>query len=138
MSNVREHDVKMEVLSGTKGTVRRLDDQEEWRSICGMRRDLLAGAEQGPARIHYMRIGDSRKHWHKHTTEYYFVTEGRGEIELDDEVVPIAKGDLAVVPPGVWHTSRPAPGEEVHVLLVVVPQPGPGGEFEHQADEHFE
>jgi mannose-6-phosphate isomerase-like protein (cupin superfamily) len=138
MTHVRERTVQVTNLAGTQGTVRRLTEQEEWRSICGMRRDLLGAAEQGPARIHYMRISDSRKHWHRDTTEYYFVVEGRGEIELDDEVVPITKGDLAVVPPGVWHTSRPAPGDVLEVLLVVVPPAGPGGEPDHRPDEHFE
>jgi mannose-6-phosphate isomerase-like protein (cupin superfamily) len=130
-------DVNVQALSGTKATVRRLTDQAEWRSICGMRRDLLASAEQGPVRIHFLRIHDSRKHWHRSTTEYYFVTEGEGEIELDDETVTIAAGDLVVVPPGVWHTSRPAPGRELHVLLVVVP-PTHGGEPDHSPDEHFD
>ena len=131
-------DVNVQAHAGTKATVRRLSDQEEWRSVCGMRRDLLAAAEQGPVRIHFLRIQDSRKHWHRTTTEYYFVTEGEGEIDLDDETVPIARGDLVVVPPGVWHTSRPSPGRELHVLLVVVPPTDPGGEPDHSPDEHFD
>jgi len=138
MTHVRERTVQVTSPAGTRGSVRRLTEQEEWRSICGMRRDLLAAAEEGPARIHYLRISDSRKHWHRETTEYYFVVEGRGEIELDDEVVSIAKGDLAVVPPGVWHTSRPIPGDALEVLLVVVPPAGPDGAPDHRPDEHFD
>jgi mannose-6-phosphate isomerase-like protein (cupin superfamily) len=68
-----------------------------------------------------MRISDSRKHMHKRTTEYYYVTEGVGEIELDDETVPIAKGDMIIVPPGVAHTARPTTDAELHVLIIVVP-----------------
>jgi mannose-6-phosphate isomerase-like protein (cupin superfamily) len=131
-------DVNVEAVGGTSATVRRLAEQGEWRSTCGMRRDLLAAVEHGPVRIHVLRIHDSRKHWHRRTIEYYFVTEGLGEIELDDETVPIAAGDLVVVPPGVWHTSRPAPGHELHVLLVVVPPVGPGGAPDHSPDEHFD
>jgi mannose-6-phosphate isomerase-like protein (cupin superfamily) len=131
-------DVNVETVAGTKATVRRLTEQGEWRSTCGMRRDLLAAVEQGPVRIHMLRIHDSKKHWHRRTTEYYFVTEGEGEIELDGETVSIAAGDLVVVPPGVWHTSRPASGHDLHVLLVVVPPSGSGGEPDHSPDEHFD
>jgi mannose-6-phosphate isomerase-like protein (cupin superfamily) len=114
-----------------RASVRRLADQEEWRSICGMRRDL-ANAPGEPAAFHYMRISDSRKHWHAKTTEYYFVAEGEGEMELDDETIPIRKGDLVFVPPGTRHTSRPAPGAELHILIVAVPPFSPS-----DPDHHF-
>jgi mannose-6-phosphate isomerase-like protein (cupin superfamily) len=120
-------------------TVRRLPEQEEFRSTCGMRRDLLAATEAEPVRMHYLRIGDSKKHVHRRTTEYYYVTEGLGEIELDGQTVPIAKGDLVIVPPGVWHTSRPVPGHELHVLLVVVPPTDADGRPDHKTpDEQYE
>jgi mannose-6-phosphate isomerase-like protein (cupin superfamily) len=130
------------VLTATtvgRASIRRLTDQDEFRSTCGMRRNLLDAGESDPVRIHYLRIGDSRKHVHRKTIEYYYVTEGAGEIELDDEVVPITKGDLVVVPPGVWHTSRPFPGHELHVLLVVVPPRDADGRPDHDTpDEHYD
>jgi mannose-6-phosphate isomerase-like protein (cupin superfamily) len=128
------------ITTGQAGgaTVRRLTDQSEFRSTCGMRRDLLAAQEGDPVRMHYLRIGDSRKHVHHRTVEYYYVTEGEGEIELDHETVTISKGDLIVVPPGVWHTSRPLPGRELHVLLVVAPPADAEGRPDHLTpDEHY-
>ena len=59
------------------------------------------------------------------------VGEGIGEIELDDEVVPIAKGDMIVVPPGVWHTSRPTGDSELHILICALPQGLEPGEKDH-------
>jgi mannose-6-phosphate isomerase-like protein (cupin superfamily) len=123
---------------GAGASVRRLVDQAEWRSTCGMRRDLLGGGEGEPLRFHFLRIHDSRKHRHLRTIEYYFVTHGRGFIELDDQTVEIGEGDLVVVPPGVRHTSRPADGSELHVLLIVAPQVGADGRPDHSADEHFD
>jgi mannose-6-phosphate isomerase-like protein (cupin superfamily) len=102
-------------------SVRRLADQDEFRSICGMRRDLVGITETEPARFHYMRIHDSRKHYHRHTIEYYFVAEGHGEMDLDDQTVTITKGDLIVVPPGVRHTSRPTSDSELHILICALP-----------------
>lgn len=113
---------EVRVAAGTRAAgVRRLADQEEWRSICGMRRDLVGLDEEGAANIHYMRISDSRRHRHLRTTEYYYVTEGRGEMELDDQVVQLAPGDLVTVPTGTWHTARPAAGAELHILLIAAP-----------------
>lgn len=118
----------------SRATVRRLADQDEFRSVCGMRRDLVGPSEDEPALFHYMRIHDSRKHYHRKTIEYYYVAEGRGEMELDDEVVQIAKGDMIVVPTGVWHTSRPAPESELHILICALPQGLEPGEV----DSHYE
>ena len=104
-------------------SVRKLGDQEEWRSTCGMRRDLVEVGKAEPLWFHYMRISDSMRHAHARQTEYYFVVEGVGEMELDGEVVPIEKGDMIVVPPGVKHTSRPTTDAELHILITVLPQP---------------
>jgi len=115
-----------------RASVRRLGDQEEFRSICGMRRDLLGPREDEPAFFHYMRIHDSRRHYHRKTIEYYFVVEGTGEMELDDETVPIAKGDFIVVPTGVWHTTRPTTDAELHILICALPaEPYEPGEQDH-------
>jgi mannose-6-phosphate isomerase-like protein (cupin superfamily) len=105
-------------------SVRRLSDQHEWRSTCGMRRDFVKTDKDEPVWFHYLRISDSHKHVHRRTTEYYYVTEGVGEIELDDQTVPIAKGDMIVVPPGVAHTARATTDAELHVLIIVVPPVG--------------
>jgi mannose-6-phosphate isomerase-like protein (cupin superfamily) len=127
---VKNVDVK-EVVRVKEASVRRLSDQEEWRSICGTRRDL-ANDPAEPANFHYMRIKDSRKHYHLRTTEYYFVVEGEGEMDLDERTIPIKKGDLIHVPPGTRHTSRPTGGAELHILIVAVPPFRP-----EEPDHHF-
>ncbi len=113
-----------------QASVRKLGDQEEWRSTCGMRRDFVDIGKAEPLWFHYMRISDSKRHAHARTTEYYFVTEGVGEMELDDDVVPIEKGDMVIVPPGVRHTARSTTDAELQVLIIVLPQPS--GEPEEQ------
>jgi mannose-6-phosphate isomerase-like protein (cupin superfamily) len=109
-------------LRASRATVRKLADQEEFRSVCGMRRDLVGPREDEPLLFHYMRIHDSRKHYHRKTIEYYYVVEGTGEMELDGETVQIGKGDMIVVPTGVWHTSRPTTDDELHILICALPQ----------------
>lgn len=118
-------------------TVRRLAEQEEFRSVCGHRRDLVGPGEDPRVCFHYMRIFDSRKHVHQLTTEYYFIVDGEGEVELNDTVIPVTKGDMVVITPGVWHTSRPAPDSELHVLLIAVPSPVLDGPPDVQYDHEF-
>ena len=131
--NVSPADVHVETTS-SRATVRRLADQDEFRSVCGMRRDLVGPSEDEPVLFHYMRIHDSTKHYHRKTIEYYYVVEGTGEMELDDETVPIRKGDMIVVPTGVWHTSRPTTDSELHILICALPQGLEPGEV----DSHYE
>ena len=50
-------------------------------------------------------------------TEFYYVLKGSGEIVLDGERRPIKEGELALIPPGVWHTSE----GDMEVLIVGVP-----------------
>lgn len=120
--------------NASRATVRRLTDQDEFRSVCGMRRDLVGPLEDEPILFHYMRIHDSTKHYHRKTIEYYYVVDGVGEMELDDVTVQIAKGDMIVVPTGVWHTSRPTTDEELHILICALPQGLEPGEV----DSHYE
>lgn len=115
---------RVEVIrAGERASVRRLADQEEFRSTCGFRRDLTLSVPGEPLWFHYLRIQDARRHSHSRTTEYYFVVDGDGHIELDDERLPIGKGDLVVIPPGTRHDAIPAAGGELHVLIVAVPDP---------------
>jgi mannose-6-phosphate isomerase-like protein (cupin superfamily) len=126
-------EVRVDIAVG-KASVRRLADQEEFRSICGFRRDLVGVGEGEQAVFHYMRIHDSRKHYHKRQWEYYFVADGAGEMDLDDQTIAIGKGDMIAVPPLTRHTTRPTGGGELHVLICVVPPPEPGADSDHFYD----
>ena len=42
-------------------------------------------------------------HYHKRVTEYIFIVEGRGTIEIDGEIVPIESGDWVEIPPESAH-----------------------------------
>ncbi|MFW6060771.1 MAG: cupin domain-containing protein [Phycisphaeraceae bacterium] len=104
-----------------EAVIRRVSELPEWRSVCGQRRDMLATGESPYASLHYMRIGGSVRHYHKQTTEFYFVAHGKGHMELDGEWSEIQAGDLIVVPPNTWHTSKPADDSELHVLIIAAP-----------------
>lgn len=52
-----------------------------------------------------LSVGQStERHYHKLSEEFYFILEGRGEMEVDGEKRDVSEGDAILIPPGAWHT----------------------------------
>jgi quercetin dioxygenase-like cupin family protein len=102
-----------------KGKVifRSVKDTPEERGVCGFRRRMITDEENEAANVTFLRVHDSKMHYHRGMTEFYFVLRGGGTITLDGETRPVAEGDLVMIPPGVRHTSD----GEMEVLIVGVP-----------------
>lgn len=103
--------------TGEKYLIRSLDRIAEERGVCGWRKTLVTHDDTPVANVSHLRIDDSRKHYHREMTEFYYVLSGGGTITLDGEVREITAGDLVVIKPGVWHTSD----GEMDVLILGVP-----------------
>ncbi len=82
------------------------DVQERERSICGFRRRLLKKEDGAPASITHLVTDNARAHWHRHTEEYYYILEGSGILEIDEEKVSVAKGDCVWIRPGHVHRAE--------------------------------
>lgn len=85
--------------------IRRLSDTPVERGVCGWRRTLITHDDTPVANVSHLAIDDSKYHYHREMTEYYYVLSGGGTITLDGEKRPIEAGDLVVIRPGTWHTS---------------------------------
>ena len=46
----------------------------------------------------------TQRHYHKLSEEFYFILQGRGEMELNGERRAVGPGDAILIPPGAWHT----------------------------------
>jgi mannose-6-phosphate isomerase-like protein (cupin superfamily) len=46
------------------------------------------------------------RHYHKASEEFYFLLDGRGEMEIDGETREVGPGDAILIPPGAWHQIR--------------------------------
>lgn len=66
--------------------------------------------------------GGESPFWHVHSAieETHIVLSGRGEIALDDEVLPLGPGTVVRVGPGTWRAVRALPdsGEPMKWLCV--------------------
>lgn len=103
--------------TNAKYFIRRLGDIETERGVCGWRRTLVTHDDTPVANVSHLRIDNSRYHYHREMTEFYYVLSGGGTITLDGEKKEITAGDLVVIKPGVWHTSD----GEMDVLILGVP-----------------
>ena len=101
--------------------VRHESDSPKERSTCGWRHLLISrqDKDQGVAAwAHAVDIDGAREHYHKRSTELYYVLEGEGTVRLDGVDHPVRKGSLVHIPPGVVHGAA----GRVRVLVVGIPE----------------
>ena len=75
--------------------------------------------------------GETERHYHKLSEEFYYITEGSGEMEIDGETSTVTTGDAILIPAGAWHQIK-AGGEGVLRLLCCCSPP-----YSHD-DTYFE
>lgn len=107
----------MEKATAQKPIIRSLRDIDSVRGVCGFRRSLITAEDSSVANVSHLTIDNSREHYHKEMTEFYYALKGHGDIVLDGAVRPIREGDLVLIPAGVRHTSH----GDMEVLIVGVP-----------------
>jgi len=83
--------------------VRHIEDVEPVPCPCGTSTRIITRDDTEVANLHVTHIVDSEKHYHKGCTEYYYILEGAGQMELDGDVVELRPGTAIVIPPGVAH-----------------------------------
>ena len=83
--------------------VRRLEDVKSVTCPCGSSTRLITRRDTPVANLHVTHIRDSQKHYHEACTEYYYILEGEGKMELDADVVELRPGTAIMIPPGVAH-----------------------------------
>jgi len=101
------------------------------RSACGWRDRLISHEDQAlhpAAWVHAVVIDGAKLHYHKRSTELYYVLEGDGVILLDREEHPVRKGSIVHIPPGVVHGAR----GRMRVLVVGIPDIAEDDYFEAQ------
>lgn len=88
------------------------------RSACGWRIRLLSKEDTGAAAwAHVVDIDGARAHYHKKSTEIYYVLDGDGEIILGDKKEKIVKGSIVQIPPGIVHGAI----GKMRVLVIGIP-----------------
>lgn len=106
--------------SASLALVRHESDSPKERSACGWRHLLISRQDRAAgvaAWAHAVDIDGAREHFHKRSTELYYVLEGEGTVTLDGVEHPVHKGSAVLIPPGVVHGAK----GRVRVLVVGIP-----------------
>ena len=73
---------------------------------CGIAKRVFFNHPPVSLSVHVVEISkDSKKHYHKALTETYYVLEGSGKIELDDEIIDLTPGMSVMILPGCRHRA---------------------------------
>ena len=104
--------------STLKMLVRHEGEVPRERSTCGWRDRLISREDSEVAAwAHAVDIDGAREHYHKRSTELYYVLDGDGVVLLDGDEHPVRKGSLVHIPPGVVHGAK----GRMRVLVVGIP-----------------
>ncbi len=83
--------------------VRHLSEAPSVPCPCGVSTRILTGADGAPASLHVTSITDSVRHYHRGTTEVYYILEGLGKIELNGVWHDVAPGTVIWIEAGTRH-----------------------------------
>ncbi len=101
------------------------------RSACGWRDRLISRediANDPAAWVHAVDIDGAKPHYHRRSTELYYVLEGAGSVTLDGVKHEVRKGSLVQIPPGVVHGAH----GRMRVLVIGIPDIADDDYFEAQ------
>ncbi len=90
------------------------------KSACGWRDRLISREDiaiSPAAWAHAVDIDGAKPHYHKRSTELYYVLDGDGTVTVDGVVHAVSKGSLVHIPPFVVHSAS----GRMRVLVVGIP-----------------
>ena len=108
------------MTTATQGyLVRRLADAPTVNCSCGQSTRPLTAADGVACNLHVTFIMDSVKHYHRACTEVYYILEGSGKMELNDDVIDVEPGMIVYIEPYTFH--RLVSPEGVRTIVFGVP-----------------
>ena len=90
------------------------------RSACGWRDRLISREDEAispAAWAHAVDIDGAKPHYHKRSTELYYVLGGKGTVTVDGVTHPVAPGSLIHIPTGIVHSAQ----GQMRLLVVGIP-----------------
>mgnify|MGYP006273666969 CR=1 FL=1 len=87
-----------------KGYVaRKMEDVEPLQCLCGSSTRIITREDGPELGFHIVHIQDSTRHYHKNTTEIYYILEGSGYLEVGDDTLELTPGMTVKIEPGTVH-----------------------------------
>ena len=100
-----------------KVIVRHVKDVTPVPCPCGQSTRIITIKDTPKLNVHRTEIKNSQRHYHKNTTEVYYILDGNGTMIVDEETVDLSAGVCVYIPPGVRHQVN----GHVQTLIMGVP-----------------
>ena len=84
---------------------------------CGQSFRIFTRHDNGVANVHVTEIRDSRRHYHRLCTEFYYILEGSGVMEVGEDRIELTPGLLVRIDPLTRHRGS----GDFKALIVGVP-----------------
>lgn len=97
---------------------RELTSIQPWAETCGQIRPLIDEKDEAAAEVHHLEITNAKLHYHQRTDEIYYVLDGQGRMQLDEQEIELHKDVVVYVPRGVKHRAW----GNLKVLVVCIPR----------------
>jgi mannose-6-phosphate isomerase-like protein (cupin superfamily) len=107
--------------------VRRVADTLSVPCPCGTSTRVLTGADAAPCSLHVTTMREATRHYHRDTTEVYYILEGSGKMELNGDWVDVGPGTVVWVEPGTRH--RVVSGAGLKSIVFAIPAFNPDDEW---------
>ena len=115
----------MEHASNRGYVARHLSEVTPTPCPCGSSTRLITPQDTDVASLHVTRITDSQRHYHKNTTEIYYILSGHGVLEVGDDRVELRPGLAILIEKGVPHRGS----GDFEAVIVPVPAFDPEDEY---------
>jgi mannose-6-phosphate isomerase-like protein (cupin superfamily) len=94
-------------------------DGSEIRELLAHRNSVIRNQSLAEATI--APGGSTLEHYHVRTEEIYYITQGTGQIRINDDLRGIMPGDAIAIPPGARHKLWNNGGEPLKLLCCCAP-----------------
>jgi mannose-6-phosphate isomerase-like protein (cupin superfamily) len=94
-------------------------DGSEIRELLAHRNSCLRNQSLAEARL--PPSASTTLHYHPRAEEIYYILAGRGLMRLDQEAIPVGRGDAIAIPPGLAHQITNTGGTTLTFLCCCAP-----------------
>jgi len=92
---------------------------------CGKSTRILTKKDNPAISVHCTQIRDAESHYHKRSTEIYYILEGKGTMLLEDNSIDLKPGLCIHIPPEIRHRVL----GDIKTLVIAVPAFDASDEF---------
>ncbi len=92
---------------------------------CGKSMRILTKKDNPAISLHYTETKDAKSHYHKKTTEIYYILEGNGKMLLGVDLIELKPGLCIHIPSGIHHRVL----GNIKTLVIALPAFDPDDEF---------